>query len=145
MHVYQSPSSKLSSQVISCRFLCQQLYFDKRMNDLQPIPSVPSIALSEGSGGSGSFDSENGKEKLISHVKRAGGCPFHGKDGYCTADGRLDWIKFHGLSKHAESIPTSCEANADPSTPLYYWQLHSILGPENIQKVSESLRFDVCA
>lgn len=47
----------------------------------------------------------------------------------------MDWIKLHGLTKQADKIPTTCIADRDPTQPLYYWQLHSILGPERIEMV----------
>lgn len=71
------------------------------------------------------------EEKLL--INNRGGCPFSGSEGYCTADGRLDWIKMHGLEKIAHKIPTTCIADLNPTSPIYFWQLHSLLGSENIK------------
>lgn len=57
--------------------------------------------------------------------------------GYCTSTGRIDWCKAHGISdaEHAQVISKSLEADADPTAPLYYWQLFSLLGIEMIHKL----------
>ena len=60
-----------------------------------------------------------------------GGCPFSSGKGYATDQGRMDWLRAHGLAER--DVSTSLDANPDPSAPLYYWQIHSLLGPRRIE------------
>ena len=65
-----------------------------------------------------------------------GGCPFSGSAGYTTEKGRRDWVEGRGLGAAEDpSQPwSSFEANVDdPSSPLYYWQLFSLLGVGKIE------------
>jgi len=67
-------------------------------------------------------------------------CPVNGHKtmhstgcGYATMQGRQDWLACHGIKGDAaESISSSLVADPNPSKPLYYWQLHSLLGSERI-------------
>jgi truncated hemoglobin YjbI len=54
--------------------------------------------------------------------------------GHCTAQGRLDWCKAHGI-KDTSTITVSIEADRDPNAPLYYWQLYSVIGMEMIRGI----------
>jgi hypothetical protein len=63
------------------------------------------------------------------------GCPFSGSEGYCTEEGRRDWIKVHRLEKVAKTIPISCIADPNPASPVYFWQLHSLMGPDRIRQL----------
>ena len=57
--------------------------------------------------------------------------------GYCTSKGRVDWCKFHGIvdAASAQTVTKSLVANRDPSTPLYHWQLFSLLGYDAIKEL----------
>jgi truncated hemoglobin YjbI len=52
--------------------------------------------------------------------------------GYATRQNRLDYIDWFGID--AADVPESLDADG-PSTPLYSWQLYSLLGPERIQQL----------
>lgn len=56
------------------------------------------------------------------------------KCGYATVQGRIDWLEANGIkdSELIASISQSLEADKDPTAPLYYWQLYSLLGPDKI-------------
>lgn len=57
--------------------------------------------------------------------------------GYTTVQGRLDWLKAHGItnSEAVKKISSSLFADPDLDAPLYYWQLFSILGQGNIVNI----------
>jgi hypothetical protein len=69
-------------------------------------------------------------------MPRRKGCPFSGSAGYTTEKGRRDWVEGRGLGAAQDpSQPwSSFEANVeDPSAPLFYWQLYSLLGVGKIE------------
>lgn len=58
-------------------------------------------------------------------------CPFATATGYSTTAGREDWIKSKPhLAGHEPA--SSLLASPDATRPLYFWQLHSVLGTECI-------------
>lgn len=72
-----------------------------------------------------------------------GSCPFgsassakhQSRCGFTTEQGRRDWLIFAYGELSAEStkkISNSFEADMDPCAPLYFWQIHSLLGDEPI-------------
>jgi truncated hemoglobin YjbI len=63
-----------------------------------------------------------------------GGCPFASAEGYATEQGRQDWLAAHGV-KDGFGLIQSLDADPDPTQPLYYWQLHSLLGPRKIEEI----------
>jgi truncated hemoglobin YjbI len=54
--------------------------------------------------------------------------------GYCTAQSRIDWCRAHGVI-FEKLVTSSLNANPNPSAPLYYWQLYSLLGIDNIRSL----------
>jgi truncated hemoglobin YjbI len=67
---------------------------------------------------------------------RSSGCPFASAAGYTTEKGRDAWVEVRGLGAGGDpSQPWhSLDANMDdPYAPLYYWQLHSLLGVAQIE------------
>jgi hypothetical protein len=68
-------------------------------------------------------------------VANCGGCPYSTSMGKCTEEGRIDWINAHGMQNAEKDVPTSLEADPDQSQPLYFWQLHSVMGPKLIEKI----------
>jgi truncated hemoglobin YjbI len=61
------------------------------------------------------------------------GCPFNPSNGFMTKSAREHWMEMHG--KSASDIDQSLTANPDPSTPLYFWQLYSLLGESRIEDI----------
>ena len=57
-------------------------------------------------------------------------CPFDTSCGYSTLQSRREYIKIHHLEQLEEQnqISHSLVADTDLSQPLYFWQLHSLLG-----------------
>ncbi|CAM9607584.1 unnamed protein product, partial [Ectocarpus fasciculatus] len=55
--------------------------------------------------------------------------------GYTTVQGRSDWLTAHGITKKDDvnRISQSLIADSNLSTPVYYWQLFSILGVDRIK------------
>ncbi|CAB9512415.1 Bacterial-like globin [Seminavis robusta] len=71
--------------------------------------------------------------------KRGGGCPFQSKRGY--VDARRDYLNhFHKTTndyddeeENPRDLPTeSLVASTNLDDPLYFWQLHSIMGPKPV-------------
>lgn len=63
---------------------------------------------------------------------------FHPSCGYATREVRLEWFQVHGLPYNdlgAKIASEELTANPDTTTPLYYWQLYSLLGPDRIEAV----------
>eukprot|EP00281_Chroomonas_sp_CCMP1168_P004531 CAMPEP_0206257880 /NCGR_PEP_ID=MMETSP0047_2-20121206/25596_1 /ASSEMBLY_ACC=CAM_ASM_000192 /TAXON_ID=195065 /ORGANISM="Chroomonas mesostigmatica_cf, Strain CCMP1168" /LENGTH=320 /DNA_ID=CAMNT_0053684535 /DNA_START=99 /DNA_END=1062 /DNA_ORIENTATION=- len=63
------------------------------------------------------------------HVKRE---EFGGRPGFVTEADRLSWTKKH---EGGENAPHTFEYDPDIAQPLYFWQLHSLLGPKRIQEM----------
>jgi len=63
-------------------------------------------------------------------------CPYNPRHGYTTASGREDWLKDRGIKgKEAKKISSSLVADPDPTAPLYYWQVYSLIGPDAIYEL----------
>lgn len=63
-------------------------------------------------------------------------CPFETSSGYTTEEGRLQYLLEQGVTKEkAETISKSLNADMDPSKPLYFWQLYSLIGHEPILEI----------
>jgi hypothetical protein len=58
-------------------------------------------------------------------------CPHKTGQGYTTAQGRKDWLTAHNIPQgdHA-SIADTLSADPDRTKPLFYWQIHSIVGAD---------------
>lgn len=53
--------------------------------------------------------------------------------GFTTARARADWLNAKGIAATKENA--SLVANPDESTPLFFWQLHSVLGYQKIEAI----------
>lgn len=53
--------------------------------------------------------------------------------GYCTAQSRTDWCKYHGIMFESVRITKCLNADRNPKAPLYYWQLFSLIGVDMIK------------
>eukprot|EP00038_Savillea_parva_P012028 m.201718 g.201718 ORF g.201718 m.201718 type:complete len:278 (-) comp21522_c0_seq1:109-942(-) len=53
--------------------------------------------------------------------------------GFTTARAREEWLRAKGIAPTDSN--SSLVANRDPSTPLYFWQLHSLLGWRKIEAI----------
>lgn len=62
-------------------------------------------------------------------------CPFEPHRGYTTEETRREYLRIKGLDE--DCVDLTLEAEKDPSKPLYYWQLYSLLGTRPI--------YDICA
>lgn len=63
------------------------------------------------------------------------GCPYKTDVGYTTEQAREEYLKQRPHLK-ADDIPLDLKATLkDPSKPLYFWQLYSILGKEPIHRL----------
>eukprot|EP00164_Ancoracysta_twista_P000286 GFYU01000402.1.p1 GENE.GFYU01000402.1~~GFYU01000402.1.p1 ORF type:complete len:251 (+),score=71.52 GFYU01000402.1:210-962(+) len=66
--------------------------------------------------------------------------------GYATADSRRAWLTAKGITgAAADKISNSLEASTDPSHPIYYWQLFSVLGASRIEKIVQRFYENVYA
>jgi truncated hemoglobin YjbI len=68
-------------------------------------------------------------------------CPFDPSSGFATLDARNEYLR-HGIDKtakgdavDADKPSESLEANQDISTPLYFWQLFSLIGEDPILEI----------
>ncbi len=75
-----------------------------------------------------------------SQVITATTCPFESSVGYTTENGRVQYLMVeHGVSEQdAKGISKSLDADMDPSKPLYFWQLYSLIGHEPIISIVQN-------
>lgn len=62
---------------------------------------------------------------------------YHCGFGYSTLQGRKDWLKAHDITDES-AVSQSVEADRNPTAPLYFWQLYSLLGPVRIKRLIET-------
>jgi truncated hemoglobin YjbI len=75
-----------------------------------------------------------------SQVITATTCPFESSVGYTTENGRFQYLMVeHGVCEQdAKGISKSLDADMDPSKPLYFWQLYSLIGHEPIISIVQN-------
>lgn len=54
-------------------------------------------------------------------------------EGFTTARARAEWLREHGLT--LTDANSGLVADPDPKAPLYFWQLHSLLGWRKIEGI----------
>lgn len=54
-------------------------------------------------------------------------------EGFTTARARAEWLREHGLTLTDDN--SGLVADPDPKAPLYFWQLHSLLGWRRIEGI----------
>jgi hypothetical protein len=62
------------------------------------------------------------------------GCPFKSSRGYTTRDARRQYLLQKGIPA-CNQITKSLQADLDPTKPLYFWQLYSLVGEEPIFQI----------
>jgi truncated hemoglobin YjbI len=55
--------------------------------------------------------------------------------GYTTSQGRVDWLTAHNVTspEDIKRISSSLDADRNLDSPLYYWQLYSLLGMDRVE------------
>jgi truncated hemoglobin YjbI len=66
---------------------------------------------------------------------RSSKCPFDNGIGFTTMQGRRDWLTARTEIPQSDhpKYSSDTEPSLDPTTPLYFWQMYSLLGPVNIE------------
>lgn len=54
--------------------------------------------------------------------------------GFCSLDGRMDWCRKNNMNVIQRlQVPKSLVADKNPTAPLYFWQLYSLMGKDMIR------------